>query len=676
MADNIIVNNDNFEEPANSNSEIVSWVMEHVEEWEEYRDSNFKEDWDEYYRLWRGIWSSQDKSRDSERSKLISPNLQQAVEMSVAELEEATFGKGKWYDVADDVQDEQKEDMVLFRKLLDEDMNEDGVPSAMSEIFLNSSLYGTGIGKVVVEELEDYVLGAQNVSPDSPVLEGVGVKKTRISVPLISVSPEEFVIDTAATNIKEALGMAQIMDVPRHTIEDKQEAGIYNEGELGSYPDDLDLSAKGEVKPKSIEGKVRVVEYHGLVPRNMLDLELKDDEELVDLGIDPIDEEFEDTELVEAIVTIANDGILLRAIENPNMMKDRCFVAFQYDTIPNRFWGRGVAEKGYNMQKAIDAELRARTDAMALTVHPMMAVDATRLPRGADMSVRPGRTLLTQGDPRQILMPFKFGQTDSSTFSQSGDLERQLQNATGVMDAATPTGMNARNSTSSGMSMMMGGAIKRSKRTMANIERFFTKPLVHKMAWRRVQFDSDRYPVMDVKFTVYGTLGIMAREVEQQQLSQLLSTVPPDSPAYWMLIRSIYENGTISNKDDMLGLVDQLLQKTLQPPEPDPMIAIKQQELQMTQQEKMLSLQIELMRARTEQARVQVEASQAPSKVAKDNANAILAIAKAEAAEVGTQMDTYKVLVEGMVDNAPLPAQQTQPEVESLPQQGQQPNGL
>ena len=81
------------------------------------------------------------------------------------------------------------------------------------------------------------------------------------------------------------------------------------------------------------------------------------------------------------------------------------------------------------------------------------------------MSVRPGRTLLTQGDPRTILMPFHFGQTDSSTFSQSGDLERQLQNATGVMDAATPTGMNARNSTSSGMSMMMGGSIKRSKRT-------------------------------------------------------------------------------------------------------------------------------------------------------------------------------------------------------------------
>ena len=100
MAYNIIVDNENFEEPRDSDSGLTSWVMKNVSEWEEYRDSNFKENWDEYYRLWRGIWDAGDKTRDSERSKLISPNLQQAVEMSVAELEEATFGKGKWYDVA------------------------------------------------------------------------------------------------------------------------------------------------------------------------------------------------------------------------------------------------------------------------------------------------------------------------------------------------------------------------------------------------------------------------------------------------------------------------------------------------------------------------------------------------------------------------------------------------
>ena len=46
---------------------------------------------------------TEDKTRQTERSKIISPALQQAVESSVAELEEATFGRGKWFDIEDDV---------------------------------------------------------------------------------------------------------------------------------------------------------------------------------------------------------------------------------------------------------------------------------------------------------------------------------------------------------------------------------------------------------------------------------------------------------------------------------------------------------------------------------------------------------------------------------------------
>ena len=59
-------------------------------------------------------------------------------------------------------------------------------------------------------------------------------------------------------------------------------------------------------------------------------------------------------ELVEAVVTICNDEYILRVEENAFMMKDRPFVAYQHDIIPNRFWGRGVVEKGYNAQKALD----------------------------------------------------------------------------------------------------------------------------------------------------------------------------------------------------------------------------------------------------------------------------------------------------------------------------------
>ncbi len=64
--------------------------------------------------------------------------------------------------------------------------------------------------------------------------------------------------------------------------------------------------------------------------------------------------------MVEALVTLTEDGFVLRAVENPYRMKDRPYVAYQHDSVPGEFWGRGVAEKGYNPQKALDAELRAR----------------------------------------------------------------------------------------------------------------------------------------------------------------------------------------------------------------------------------------------------------------------------------------------------------------------------
>ena len=78
--------------------------------------------------------------------------------------------------------------------------------------------------------------------------------------------------------------------------------------------------------------------------------------------------------------------------------------------VPNRFWGRGVAEKGINSQRALNAELRARQDGLALTIHPMMAADATRLPRGMKLEVAPGKQILTNGDPKTILNPMHFGE--------------------------------------------------------------------------------------------------------------------------------------------------------------------------------------------------------------------------------------------------------------------------
>lgn len=653
-----IVQNEEGSESSHTTTEGqgVTWINARVNPWVEWRDSNYESNWDEYYRLWRGIWASSDKATKSERSKLITPALQQAIEATVAELEEATFGKGKWFDVQDDIKDVeqgQNKDIKPFRDLLQEDLDKAGARSNISEIYLNSALYGTGIGKVVTTEVEVKSVSQEAVDESDTVFEAASDIKKEIRVELIPVSPYEFAIEPTAKSIDDSIGCAHIFAMPKHQVIANQASGRYEDVEVGSYSGDMKLF-DDETKSNDTD-LVKITEYHGLYPRAFLDIDLEDDEEVVDLevynqqdGNEPSVGIDKDTDLVESIVIIANDSVILRAKENANFMQDRAFVAYQHDTVPNRFWGRGIAEKGYWPQKANDAEVRARIDAMALAVRPLMGIDATRIPRGVNLTVEAGKTILTNGDPSQILRPFNFGSVNNNTFHQSGELERMVQMGTGAMDSATPTGISPRNGTASGMSMISSGSIKRAKRTMANIELNLLVKYVEKAAWRMMQFDPERYPVQDVKFKAASTLGLMARELEQQQLTTLLQTTEPNGTGYWMLMKSIYENSSISDREQMVTIAEQKLQQSMQPPQPDPLEQAKAQEMQAKQQATMMSLQIEKTRADTERLRVMIEAQKADSQEAKDLTQAMLNVAKAESEESGRQLTTYKAIVDAI----------------------------
>ena len=139
-----------FENKETKYQALAGWLNYRLESWRNHRDQNYVTKWDEYYRLWRGIWLQEDRTRSSEKSRIISPALQQAVESSVAELEEATFGRGKWFDIQDDMLDDNPQDAEYVRNLLQEDLEKTGVKDAICEVFINSAIYGTGIGNIVV----------------------------------------------------------------------------------------------------------------------------------------------------------------------------------------------------------------------------------------------------------------------------------------------------------------------------------------------------------------------------------------------------------------------------------------------------------------------------------------------------------------------------------------------
>jgi hypothetical protein len=492
--------------------------------------------------LWRGIWAQEDSMRASERSRIISPALQQAVESSVAEVEEATFGRGRFFDIKDDLIDPNQGDIQLVRQQLDEDFQYVGVRKQVAECIINAAVFGIGIGEIVAEDTIELVPSTQ------PIMEGamqaVGVmEKPRTVFKLRPVMPQNFLIDPVATSVEDALGVAIDEFVPLHQVEIAIENGIYRDVDVGTAAPDVDLEPDQELTVYN-DDKVRLTKYYGLVPTELFNKAVYNME----------DDEAEETgkSYIEAVIVIANGGTLLKAEANPYMMQDRPVVAFPWDVVPGRFWGRGVCEKGYNPQKALDTELRARIDALALTVHPMIAVDASRLPRGAKMEIKPGKAILTNGDPREILHPMHFGQLDQVSFTQGAELQRMVQMATGAIDSAGIPGAINGEGTAAGISMSLGAIIKRHKRTLINFQESFLIPMVKKVAHRYMQFDPERYPARDFKFITTSTLGIIAREYEVTQLVQLLQTMSPDSPMYPLLIESIVDNMNLSNREQII----------------------------------------------------------------------------------------------------------------------------
>ena len=603
MALDIPVDSDDIDKMDDNHAELAMWVMDRVNRWRDYRNARFQKRWSEYYRLWRGFWDSADKNKEAERSRLIAPALQQAIEMTVAEEEEAIFGRKTWVDLADDYSDEEKEDVIVLRDMLLEEMDCNGVPAAVSEALLNGALYGNGIGKVLIgrDSSDNFKAWVEPIAPGN------------------------FVIDPVARSIDEALGVAHEIGVPKHKVLAKQQDGIYYSYPVGTFEGEIDMfNSQGEVLSREMDNYdvVFVTEYHGLVPKRLLYPQpdkVAEPEVYKDFDGAP---EIDNEELVEAIVTVANKAILLRAVENPYenpySKTDRAIFAYAHETVPNSFWGRSVSEKGYNPQKALDAELRARIDALGLLTYPVMGIDATRIPRGVDFKIKPGKSILTNGRPSEVLEPIVFGNLNPATFQQSSDLERMVQMGTGAMDSASPLEDQRRNETVGGMSMINSGAIKRAKRTMQNLERQFLTPMVTKLMYRYMQFDPERFP-QDFKFQVKSALGIMAKEIEQASMTQMLQIVPPESPLFNVILKGIVEAGSSPIKGEMLKAIDAQTK-------PDPAAQAAQQEVQRLQMEN-----------------AQLENNKLQAEVGKALAEAELARARAELVGVQASFEDEKI---------------------------------
>jgi hypothetical protein len=583
------------DKPKDEMAELCGWVMNRVKQWRDHRRANYEMLWDHYERLWRGLWAPEDKNKKSERATMVTPALGEAVENCVAEVEEALWGRGDLFEMSGEFDDslEMKQVTDKNKARLKEDLDRMDFRAAMGEALINGAVYGSGIGEIILKKVKirDIVIVTQAAMAEmggmAPEMK-VDVKELNLST-MQSVNPRNFLIDPIAKNIDDALGVAVEEYVGAHIVHMGQKDGDYRKVDVGTKAGDTELGADRQVENEYVHDKVAIVRYYGLVPKHLLlpagqTVELfpeSEGEQLVDAleqaeaaaaaeeqpvelfdeqgnavsgqkSVEPID-----AEMVEAIVVIANDGVVLKAVENPYMMQDRPVVAFPWDIVPGRFWGRGVCEKGQVPQRVLDAELRARLDALAFVSAPMMAMDASRLPKGFVLSVKPGKSILTNGDPKNVLNPIHFGQLDQSTFQHSQQLDQMVQRATGSLDVISLAQRAGGDARPGAVSMMLSGIVKRHKRTLMNfIEKFYV-PALRKILWRNMEFAPDRYIPLNWTFNTASTMGILQREYESQQLVSLMQTMDPMSKEYKLLLMGVVANTGLTRRADIIKMIEE-----------------------------------------------------------------------------------------------------------------------
>jgi hypothetical protein len=582
-------------------SALCGWVWTKVNIWEDVRNRGYQQLWGEYWRMWRGKWSVQEINRLSERSKLIAPALAQAIEQTVSEIEEAVFSKEEWFDVA--VETAKDMAQLASRNQLLDDLDKVNAADQIMEAVLNGAIFGTMVAKVNVG------LHTEHTPKRDPVTYELKAKtKKQVKVAIESIRPDQLIPDPVGVTIDQMLGVAHRVQRPMHYILERCEQGVYDQAAIRNlFPtrrlknSDVDSEDPMSINTTYESEQIDLIEYHGKVPARFL-FEVQEAkniaDELLKLDLADIEQSRGNGPMVEAIVTIANQGVLLRAIPNPYTLGDRSIVAAQFEKVPARFWGRGVAEKGYNPQKALDAELRSRMDALGYISAPMLGIDSGRIPRGFKLEVKPGKVWPTQGNPDEVLRPFPALNMNTMTFEQTQEMERMVQMGTGALDVASAIknqSQSGSNSMSSN-SMLMGAFVKRSKRSIANISRNFIGVLLQKVIWRYMQFDPVRYP-QDFDIKLKPTMGIVAREVEAGQMTQLMGMMPQEYHQVQLLLaRGIIEHTALSNKAELLQTIDKVLT-------PDPKVQQQQQQ----QQQQMTMLQMQGLQAQVQQVQAETK---------------------------------------------------------------------
>lgn len=138
----------------------------------------------------------------------------------------------------------------------------------------------------------------------------------------------------------------------------------------------------------------------------------------------------------EAIVVMCNDHII-KCVRNPFPGQRRPYHMVPWTKVPGQAFGRGVAEKIFDAQKNVNRLMRMYIDNKRLSGNLMTAIDKSKMARGMDLTLYPGKNWEFEGtyqdaDVRKLLQPIIFPDVTAGVLEAIGTMVAWADQSSGI----------------------------------------------------------------------------------------------------------------------------------------------------------------------------------------------------------------------------------------------------
>jgi len=346
---------------------LKNWVMKdyHRAEtfWQPYHD-----DWEKMRSQYNGIYL---EGKELWQGNIIIPTLKKVVRALCSHYINILLSKGSAsFDIAPGEESDKKNaELLRYKMIYDLDTLE--IERKILPILKNFVLYGYAVAYVPWKHTIEKQRTGKNTVKEVVTFDGPDL----VCVDLFNFFSDPNCLDLSSWKIYKK------DNVPIHYLKNKEKTKTNPDG-IYFNVDAVKETVYPKTDDKEYKDKAETLEYHGLVPKKLIEGTMEDTEP------NPFDDEY-----VPAIIVLANQEVVIRASAYPYWCND-IFVPFVNDRMVDEIIGSGVGQDIKALAPMLTNLYNKLTDCVNIVANPMYEAVINRyLGKAKTILTRPGRVL-------------------------------------------------------------------------------------------------------------------------------------------------------------------------------------------------------------------------------------------------------------------------------------------